>query len=467
MSSCCMRVRVVESHKVSPPPNSVSSPTLLPLTFSDAFWIPFSDTQKLFIYNFPSISTSYFINSFLPALKTSLSLSLHHFFPLAGSFTPPAHPTDRPCIRYEDGCFVALTVAEATGDFSHLTDKRRLINATEFHPLVPDLSVDDVTGRTSVLALQFTVFPDCGICFGITYKHVVADGKSISAFLSAWSSICNNRCVLPPNTVLPIIDRSLIPDPPNGFCLDSYLKQIFEPKDEGKKPAAGPSEAKVRGTFVITRSEIEKLRQWVLKRAENENLHLSTFVLTCSLIWVNLIKSEAAVRKPNVDATDVCRFGQVVDCRDRYEFKSIVPSAYFGNCLAYGCLALAKRTELEGEDGFVVAVRAMGNRIKKLDEEGALTEAQSWLADINDLCSTGSVFTVAGSPRLGVYGLEFGWGRPDRVEVVSIDSSSSISIAESADGEGGVEIGLVLGMPQMQAFVSIHEESKYILCRSY
>ncbi|CAM8896619.1 unnamed protein product [Rhodiola kirilowii] len=469
-----MKLRLVETHNVSPPPNSVPS-TTLPLTFSDAFWIPFSNTQRIFLYKIPSISTPIFLKSFLPDFKSSLSLSLQLFFPLTGSFLPFTDPTSKPNILCEDGGSVSLKIAEATGDFDHLlgTDKKRLINVKEFHPLVPDLMVDEETGKSSLLALQVTIFPNCGICFGITYKHVVADGRSIAAFLHTWSSICKNNCIIPPDMVLPVIDRSLIPDP-NGFILDSCLKQIFalqaaEPKDEEaeKQPSESEGEVRVRGTFLITKNEIGKLRQWILNRVGNEELHLSTFVLTFSLIFVSSIKSEAAVRKSDVRATDVCHLGQVVECRDRYELKSIVPSEYFGNCLAYGCISTAKRKDLEGEDGFLVAVRGLGYEIKQLEVNGVLTEAENWIDRFFGKARTGSIYTVAGSPRLGVYGLDFGWGRPAKVEVVSIDGSNSVSIAESIDDEGGVEIGLALEKNQMEAFISIYEESKYKYCRTF
>ncbi|KDP25941.1 hypothetical protein JCGZ_22846 [Jatropha curcas] len=47
---------------------------------------------------------------------------------------------------------------------------------------------------------------------------------------------------------------------------------------------------------------------------------------------------------------------------------------------------------------------------------------------------------VAGSPRFEVYGTEFGWEKPKKVEITSIDTGGSISIVESKDGNGGVEI---------------------------
>ncbi|KAF7813164.1 phenolic glucoside malonyltransferase 1-like [Senna tora] len=65
------------------------------------------------------------------------------------------------------------------------------------------------------------------------------------------------------------------------------------------------------------------------------------------------------------------------------------------------------------------------------------------------------MFSVAGSPRFDVYGNDFGWGKPKKVDVVSIDKSGAFSLAESKKEKGGVEIGIVLEPPVMEAFASL------------
>ncbi|CAM8989072.1 unnamed protein product [Rhodiola kirilowii] len=75
-----------------------------------------------------------------------------------------------------------------------------------------------------------------------------------------------------------------------------------------------------------------------------------------------------------------------------------------------------------------------------------------------------NTLSVAGSPRLGVYGLDFGWGKPEKVEVVSIEFPKAVSLAELRDEVGGIEAALVLDQPQMEAFIEIFEESKVKYC---
>ncbi|MCI55201.1 coumaroyl-CoA:anthocyanidin 3-O-glucoside-6''-O-coumaroyltransferase 1-like, partial [Trifolium medium] len=51
----------------------------------------------------------------------------------------------------------------------------------------------------------------------------------------------------------------------------------------------------------------------------------------------------------------------------------------------------------------------------------------------------GSVLLVTGSPKFNVYETDFGFGKPVKVEMVH--SFKCMSIAESGDGEGGIEVG--------------------------
>ncbi|GMN36566.1 hypothetical protein TIFTF001_042463 [Ficus carica] len=62
---------------------------------------------------------------------------------------------------------------------------------------------------------------------------------------------------------------------------------------------------------------------------------------------------------------------------------------------------------------------------------------------------------VAGSPRFGVYEVDFGWGKPEKVEIVSVERTGAMALVESRDGSGGIEIGLVLKKHKMDVFSSL------------
>ncbi|OMO63396.1 Transferase [Corchorus olitorius] len=110
-------MKVLDSCHVSPPPGSVPN-TSLRLTFFDLPWFPFPNIQRLFFYKFPH-PTSHFMETIIPLLKHSLSLTLQHFFPYAAKLICPP-PPGKPYIHYRDGDFVTFTVVESSADFNHI-----------------------------------------------------------------------------------------------------------------------------------------------------------------------------------------------------------------------------------------------------------------------------------------------------------------------------------------------------------
>jgi hypothetical protein len=88
--------------------------------------------------------------------------------------------------------------------------------------------------------------------------------------------------------------------------------------------------------------------------------------------------------------------------------------------------------------------------------EGAINDGYD---KYNSLINDGfGDFGVAGSNRFGVYETDFGWGRPKKVEIVSVDRGLTIGLAESKDGNGGVEVGLVLNKHVMDLFSNLFLE---------
>ena len=60
-------------------------------------------------------------------------------------------------------------------------------------------------------------------------------------------------------------------------------------------------------------------------------------------------------------------------------------------------------------------------------------------------------------------GTDFGWGRPKKVELVSIDKTDAVSLMDSKNGGGAVEIGLALKKSQMEVFARLHRPSEVVV----
>ncbi|KAL5992246.1 hypothetical protein ACLOJK_013162 [Asimina triloba] len=444
-------IKLLDVCHVSPPSGSVPE-TSLPLTFFDVIWIGLPPIQRVFFYEL-NATTTHFINVLLPKIKHSLSLSLKLFFSFAGNIHLSQSDGNH-AIHYADGNSVALTVAESDAAF-HKLIQNNAKGATEARPFLPQLP------PPSLLALQFTIFPGAGICIGVSMNRVAADGRSLAHFMKSWSCICrtskdDNTCIIQP----PCYDRTALQE-------HDWLKTVIlkQQADAALKFSAMGSEnyipelpaPELRATFVLDRPNMELLRRRVLDQVEESDkpFHCSTFVLTCSYVWICLIKSRGNTAVGD-DGMDYFVFA--ADCRSRMDPP--LPALYFGNCIGC-CWAAAKRSGLVSDQGLLAATKALRKGIQELSEEGPLKGIESCLPRFLPL-SEQRVVSVAGSPQFRVYDIDFGWGRPKKTEVTSIDATGAIYIGDSRNEEGGIEVGVSLPEQEMARFASLFQEGLHV-----
>ncbi|KFK33373.1 hypothetical protein AALP_AA5G005000 [Arabis alpina] len=436
-------VNILEVVRVRPPPHTVS--LTLPLTFFDLGWLKFHPIDRVLFYHVPELTPS----SLIPKLKSSLSATLLHYLPLAGrlvwdqTYTKPSIVSSP-----DDGVYV--TVAESNGDLSRLAgDKPR--PATEFHPLVPELHVSDEMAR--VLAVQITLFPNQGFCLAVTSHHAVLDGKTTSMFLKAWAhnckqeQECGSRDALTYD-LIPFMDRTVVQDPTG---IETKLLTMWVSASNNKRslklfPSKVVGEDVVRVTHRLTRENIQKLRERVVETTRAE-LHLSTFVITYAYVITCMVKARGG------DPTrQVC----VIFASDfRSRLNPPLPSTYFGNCIVgTGDFDLKAEPILEEGQGlgFMSAVESVSGWVKGLCSENIEKSMLSPFEAFNRMEPGRQVISVSGSTRLGIYGSDFGWGKPVKVEIVTIDKDEAVSLSESGDGTGGVEIGVCLKKDEMERF---------------
>ncbi|XP_047331200.1 malonyl-CoA:anthocyanidin 5-O-glucoside-6''-O-malonyltransferase-like [Impatiens glandulifera] len=437
-------VKVIEVIKVAPAPSTSPTATIsgdyLPLTFFDALWLRFPPIQFLFFYEIKDLSLSVFSNDILPKLKHALSLTLQYYPPLAGNLT--WHPlTGKPAIRFatdDDG--IHLTVAESAADF-HSLSTDDIKEAKDMHSLLSsDFHVSQ--NQAKVISLQVTLFPGSGFSIGYTAHHAVLDGKSASMFIKSWAKLCHVGSL--PSEMTPVLERSFINDPLDICTI--FTKTWKELATEGTgltlmemKPEPGL----LRGTFRLSRQQMGLLKSKI-------DGHVSSFTAVCSYIWTCLVKAEGG------DITNENVYLVInMDCRARLEPP--IPANYIGNCVA-SRIAKTKVVSLEGGDGLVTAAAAIKEAVGGLPE-GVVKGAEKWFSvESAKMFAEEKIYTIGGSPLFGSYGADFGWGRPTKVEMVSIDKSGAFSLCDDRDDNGGMEIGIVLSKPKIETFSSIFYE---------
>ncbi|ESR49680.1 hypothetical protein CICLE_v10031484mg [Citrus x clementina] len=448
ISSRCVKIREVT--RVTPFFDSTASTndnplpsTALALTYFDTKWFKFPPVQRLFFYrNQTSDTDSIRFNSeILPQLKHSLSLALLHYLPLAGHIMwPELEP--KPAVYYfpDQKCDgVSFVVAESSdADFDRVSGDG-IREAAEYHPLVPQFSITE--DKAEVIAIQITLFPNQGFSIGVSAHHAVLDGKSTTLFIKSWAYLCKQlklqqqqqqqeQTYLPPE-LTPCFDRTVVKDP-DGIDL-IYLKHWMSGSSSNRrslnvmpvKPENYYSNL-VRMTFELNREDINKLRDKVnevLYSTQGGAQYLSSFVITCAHVFVWLVKAR------DVEANTTVRFVITTD---------------------------SKASGFMQENGFAFVAHKLSDLIKGIKRGAVLGSEDEFLNGMAKMREAQQLkISVAGSNRFDVYGSDFGWGRPEKVEVVSIDTTGAISLAETRDGCGGFEIGVVLEKQQMEVFASL------------
>ncbi|XP_015962628.1 coumaroyl-CoA:anthocyanidin 3-O-glucoside-6''-O-coumaroyltransferase 2 isoform X1 [Arachis duranensis] len=445
-------VKIIEQCQVGPPPGSVPS-TSLPLTFFDLPFLccPVTCT-RIFFYEFPH-TTTHFMQTLLPNLKHSLSLTLQHFFPLSSNIVFPPKP-QAPHILYSQGdTTLHFIVAESTTNFNNLVCNTPR-DVTCMYPFVPELpqtiALQDGTLLIPPMAIQVTVFPNSGFTICINFSHVVTDGKAFHSFIKFWSSLCRSK---ENNLVaLPLHDRDIIQDP-NGIN-PIFLESVWNsPREFIMNPIYNVPNDRVRHRFVLKREQVEILKRLVSTKYQSL-LHVSTFVVTCALIWVCKVKSsEDDIKSSGNDEELYLSFW--VDCRYLAELK--IPLTYFGNCVVNGIVGI-KRSKLVGQNGIFEAAVALRSKVKEL-QSGPYESAETLMSIFSKFATMGHRMTgIAGSPKLDAYESDFGWGKPKLSEVLHVNSPAGVSLSDCRDKEGGIEVGVAFGRAQMQKFNTILEE---------
>ncbi|TXG65736.1 hypothetical protein EZV62_007011 [Acer yangbiense] len=441
--------------------NSSTTESTLPLTFFDTFWLKFPPVERLFFYELTDLTHHLFDSVILPNLKRSLSLTLLHYLPLTGKIKwPPQAP--KPAVFYSPKDGVSVTVAESSANFDRVSADD-IHEALELRPLTPELVTSD--DFADMVALQITLFPNKGFSVGISTHHAIFDGKSSTTFIKSWAHLCKSLIdedqqspSLPPE-LTPSFDRTVIKDPTGADV--SFIEKWFglEGKFSSNSrslkvfPTIGTNEGFVRGTFELTREDLKKLRNRVeeyyqVKESKNK-IHLSTFVLTCAYVFVCMVKARGGDRDREV------LIGLTADYRTRLEPP--ITSNYFGNCVVTQASFL-KAEDLMEEKGVEIAAEKLSEAIKGVENKGAAEALEKLFCLFGKVEGGIQLLGTAGSNRFGVYETDFGWGRPKKVEVVSIDRTGSVSLAESRRGHGGVEVGLVLDKNEMDAFASFFNQ---------
>ncbi|TVU26715.1 hypothetical protein EJB05_29274, partial [Eragrostis curvula] len=417
-------------------PLSPPEETSLPLTFFDVFWVPAPPVQRVFFYRLaPDADT----DAVLADLKDSLSHAVRAFFPLAGRLRLTPGTANRYELYYLPGDAVAFTVAEYDGDHdfdSLAADEPR--DVARIAPLAPPLP-----DGGAVLALQATLLSGGrrGLALGVTVHHAACDGAASTHFLHTWAAAAccagAGTTTLPPP---PVIDRTLVSDPRGLY--DVFCPPAASSTTEDKAFVKVPDDQQLLATFTLSKHQLQRVKDVV---AAARGPRCSSLVAALGFVWSCYHRAN----KPRDGRTCLLL---PVDYRSRW--KPPLPDKYFGNCMG-GAFAIASGSELSAGagGGLLAACAAVAAGVEEA-VSGDATETMGMLKErVTEAVAMGGMLTVAGSPRFRVYELDMGFGRPAKVDILSVAKTGAVAVAESRAGDGGgIEVGVCLPPEGMDAF---------------
>ncbi|KAL3618147.1 hypothetical protein CASFOL_038468 [Castilleja foliolosa] len=452
-----MATNIVEQCQVAPSSGAPTEQSLKLLHF-DILWLPMNPLKMVVFYGFPC-SESYFLDTVVPSLKNSLSLTLKHFPSLAGKILIPHNSI--PVSRYVAGeDSVSLTIAVSKADFKKVIGYHSR-EVDELYDLVTPLIVDS-SSTIKLTSFQVTLFPNQGVCIGLTYHHSLGDGPALSLFFQAWASINKfngdeSHLLESGEERLPFYDRNVVPDGDRlaNECW-SHLKMLMPTTTTTTTSDTNTRERKFHALFVLSEAEIQILRSFILNKNPGM-VNVSSFTVACAHLWTCLVKAAAAAGEEVADdEPEYLSFP--VDCRGR--FNPPLPNNYFGNCIL-SVVTESTNGKLRGNKGLLYAAEVIGEAIRKtVENDRGITDGytESVLEFVKRMGDR--MIIVAGSPRLDLYGLDYGWGRPVKNEFVSgHDNLELFFLGKSGKYQGGIDIAVVMSKVRMDAFAAVFDQS--------
>ncbi|OEL19649.1 Phenolic glucoside malonyltransferase 2 [Dichanthelium oligosanthes] len=426
-------LRVLDTTLVPPSPSfgPVPQERSLPLTFFDLIWLRLPPVERLFLYR---LAPDADVPAILTNLKDALSHAIRAFYPLVGRLRLTPGTSDRYELHYRPGDGVAFTVAEYDGGADGVdglaTDEPR--EAARMAPLVPSLPAGG-----DVLALQATLLLPArrGLAIGVAVHHAAVDGASSTHFLHTWAAAARARTVVPP-----VIDRSLLPDAFFQAASTTNEMELVE------MPAG-----QLLATFTLSKDAVQRVKGVVATVAARRGVappRCTSLVATLGFVWSCYQRAKEAPSSTALTAStsgDDNRTCLLFPVDHRARMKPPLPDKYLGNCVG-PAFALARKDELAagGAGGLLSACAAIAAGIDEAVSGVGTASMDTWADRAKEVAGAMSVLSVAGSPRFRVYELDLGFGRPAKVDMVSVARTGAVAVAESRRGAGGMEVGVSL-----------------------
>lgn len=210
-----------------------------------------------------------------------------------------------------------------------------------------------------------------------------------------------------------------------------------------------------RRSFVVSADEINRVKQRILAQSEamGEPLdkHPSTFVAVSSLVWASIARAKFASTDDGPGAGDAY---YLFPADLRRCLAPPVDDRYFGNCIA-PCFARAGVGDLRDDaTALARAARAVRDAVATAVAGGdPLAGAGGGWVEALARIPKEMLTRTGSSNRFKAYEVDFGWGKPSRVEIVALFVRELVLLLGARE-EGAVQVTVALDHAHMEGFAA-------------
>ncbi|KAK9271115.1 hypothetical protein L1049_026704 [Liquidambar formosana] len=383
------------------------------------------------------------IRALLERLKDTLSLTLVHFYPLAGRLAtlkeenPPSCSVFIDCNNSPGAKFIHAAADMTVSDILSPIDVPQVIQSFFDH----DRAVNHDGHTMPLLSIQVTELVD-GIFIGCSMNHAIADGTSFWNFFNTWSEIfkAQGKDI---SISRPPIHEHWFPD---GY--GPIISLPFTHHDEFISRHEAP-ELRER-IFHFSSESIAKLKAKV--NTECNTNKISSFQALSALVWRSITRARCL---PNDQETS-CRLAT----NNRTRLSPPLPQNYFGNSIQT-VRGIATAGELL-EHGLGWAAWLLHQAVVDHNDKMVRTWLEEWLQSpyvyqLGKLSDPHSVM-MGSSPRFNKYGNEFGLGKAVALRSGYANKfSGKVSSYPGYGGVGSIDLEVCLPPDSMRALESDKE----------
>ncbi|KAF3447260.1 hypothetical protein FNV43_RR12440 [Rhamnella rubrinervis] len=414
-------------------------PQRIELTPGDLRVLRFNQNQKGLIFHKPKHLSN--DQGLIEQLKTTLSHTLHIFYPLAGRLGLIENGNDD-----QTCCFFLHCNGEGAQFVHAVADGVTVADILE-PTIVPDdlvYSFFPMNGlfnyqgiSNPLLAVQVTELVD-GIFIGCTMNHCVGDGTSFWHFFNTWSEICRRGgCVDQLSQPHPDLAREQLL---NGIADLPIRIQRFQYHGIPERSVGPPLQQRV---FHFSKERISQLK--AKANAEMETDKISSLQALMAHLWISVTRSRG------LDANEEVAYFILAGTRQRMQPK--LREEFLGNAITSG---LVKSTAGElVKNGLGWAAWEINKMIASKTTEEVRKSLDNWVKCPTVLKFEGMIdrtkLVTGSSHRFDVYGNDFGWGKPLAVRSGPADKCDGrLTVFAGAD-PGSIDFEACLSPETLQA----------------